>query len=91
MKLKCKICGHVVDTGVDPVQGAILMVTHVQTRHAKLAFAAVNAIAAYVSTFFFEPLVSDPVSEGVNLFEQYKETKKTLLHGFREWCKAGIK
>jgi hypothetical protein len=103
MKLKCKVCEYVVDTTSDPVQSAIAMVKHVQVKHGKLAFAAVNAIAAYVSTFFFRPVDSmsvdltngtasnDELIKALHAEETYKETRKTLLQGFKEWCKAGIK
>jgi len=101
MKLQCKMtngkgkaCLHVVDAGSDAVKGAIQMVMHVQTRHPTEAMGAVNAIAAYVSTYFFEPVVPTAASAFdavTGIEEQYKETRKTLLQGFREWAKTGVK
>lgn len=98
MKLKCKLCNHVVDVANDPIKGAVMMASHVQTRHAKLAYGAVQAIAAYLSTYFFEPVVDGPavlkpddVDVVLGVTEQYKETKKNLLQGFREWARVAIK
>lgn len=105
MKLQCKMtdgkgkaCLHVVDSGADPVKGAIQMVMHVQLRHPVVAMSAVNAIAAYVATYFFEP-VPRVISESAPVFDLemptqedvYKETRKTLLQGFREWAKTGVR
>lgn len=102
MKLQCKMtdgkgkaCLHVVDSGADPVKGAIQMVMHVQSRHPVVAMAAVNAIAAYVATYFFEPVVIPPVpgagDDNAQIADAYKETRKTLLQGFREWAKTAVK
>ena len=108
MKLKCKLCTHVVDVK-DPVMSAASMTMHVQTRHSKVAMCAVQAIAAYLSTYFFDPVgeatvahASVPTAEQFTSpmplallipreQEAYKETRKTLLQGFREWAKVGIK
>ena len=98
MKLKCKLCNHVVDVANDPIKGAVMMASHVQTRHAKLAMGAVQAIAAYLSTYFFEPVVESLTSDTkettpdqMAMYETYKETKKNLLQGFREWARVAIK
>ena len=93
MKLKCKLCTHVADVK-DPVMSAASMTMHVQTRHSKVAMCAVQAIAAYLSTYFFDPVGEATVAHAsVPTAEQeaYKETRKTLLQGFREWAKVGIK
>jgi hypothetical protein len=91
MKLKCKLCDYtqVVEQGKE-ASATVLMVTHVQKRHGPKAFAAVNAIAAYMSTYFFEPIAPVLGAPSPEDADTYKETKKALLQGFRDWAKAGI-
>ena len=105
MKLKCKIekCGHVIDTtGMDALGVPVVMVKHVQERHMKVGYMAIQAITAYLSTFFFDVVIPpEDVVTGQTQVEsleayvtgvgKYQATKKTLLQGFKEWARTGVR
>ena len=98
MKLKCKIekCGHVIDTtGMDALGVPVVMVKHVQERHMKVGYMAIQAITAYLSTFFFDVVVPPedvvPGQTQIEPLEAYQATKKTLLQGFKEWARTGVR
>jgi hypothetical protein len=81
--MTCKLCGHVVN--VAQTDGGNLIATaqlvqHVQTRHPKQAFEAVNLIAPYLAMWFFSSLDE----------EQAKQTRQALLKGFAEEVKARV-
>lgn len=88
MKLQCKICKHEVSIGENVIAGSVQMITHVQTRHPKVGMNALMALGGYVSTYFFEPVATQPLEPTEDM---WKETKRTLLQGFREWAKTGVK
>lgn len=103
MKLKCKLCAHEVTIGENVLSGSALMIRHVQERHQKVGLNAMMALGGYASTYFFEPVVcSVPTAPDRDSIGDhgpdahpdvaaYKETRKALLQGFREWAKGNIK
>jgi len=86
MKLKCKLCDFEVVVE-DALKGSAALIQHVQKKHVSKGMEAMFALGGYVSAQFFEPVATEPLEP---MEDMYKETKRAMLVGFREWCAGNI-